>query len=164
MARPRLVGVVVVPWLLVGLSGCPAPIEQGCLADVLVGEDADEEDVARELALIPCIDGDLIVDNTLVRSLSLPSLVEIGGSLGVSLNVALTEIELPALERVGGLLDISANPVLERVSLPSLEEVGGDVRVVDNPDLPPSEAARVAAGAEVGGEIILEGNTGEEGS
>ena len=150
-------------WILL-TSGCFAieSFEVGCLEDVTIGEDADEEDIERELSLYPCIAGDLIMDNTLAASLSLPDLNEIGGSLAVSLNVRLRDIELVALERVGGLVDIRGNPALERVELPALSEVGGDLYVVDNPELPPCEAQAVASAVErIGGAVVLEGNLGQ---
>lgn len=159
LAACALVSLSLLP---LGCFNLAAAAEAECFPGVTVGEDSDDEDVAEALALVTCLDGDFIVDNTLVERLSLPDLTDITGSFGVALNVSLTAIELPALERVGGVVDLSGNLVLEEVSLPSLRYVGGGLRMVSNPRLPPCEAEAVAAGIEqLDGPVVLEGNTGE---
>lgn len=137
--------------------GNPEDYEVGCVDDVTMGEDADEEDLARGLAVIPCIDGNLFIDNTLARRIDLPSLVEVGGTLAIAFNVGLNEIDLPRLRRVGGDFTINRNPSLEVLSVPALREVLGDVEIIGNEALSSCEASAALAGIVlVGGDVQID--------
>lgn len=141
--------------LLLLANGC-APTIPDCFAqDLVFGAEADDESVA-ELAIVDCVSGNVMVENTEVGELAMPYLSDVGGSLVVSGNVALSRVELPALVRVGGLLEISLNPVLAEVSLPVLEEVGDDLVVVENPELAVAELADALADVDVTGERVFE--------
>merc|ERR1711977_578456 len=105
------------------------------------------------------VDGNLAISyNAAVTAISLPSLTEVGGLLGlaISYNAALTEISLPSLTEVGGLLVIAENAALTDISLPSLTEVGGwYLGIMKNAAL-----ARISLPSltEVADLILLEGN------
>lgn len=158
MKRARLLPLLALA-LALALSGCPdlGDYEVGCFDEVTVGEGADEEDLIGALAVIPCISGNLLIDNTLVQRVSLPSLEEIGGTLAIALNVGLLEIELPALERVGEDITIRQNPVLEVLSLPALVRVGSDLEITGNDALGACDAVAAVVGVkDLGGSLILD--------
>lgn len=141
--------------LLLFANGC-APTIPDCFAqDLIFGAEADDESVA-ELAIVDCVSGNVLVENTEVLELDMPYLSDVGGALVVSGNVALSRIELPALVRVGGLLEISLNPVLAEVSLPLLEVVGDDLVVIENPELAVGDVAAALADVDVTGERVFE--------
>lgn len=141
--------------LLLCAIGCDVgDYEVGCVDDIVVGEEADEEDIYRTLSVLPCVDGNVLIDNTLAQRISLPALESIGGTLAISLNVGLQEIDLPNLRYVGGDLSITSNPVLEFVSLPALTEVSGNMDLIDNPSYPACDAqALVQQLVEGGGSV-----------
>lgn len=147
--------------LFTGLSlfpvGCDVgDYEVGCVDDIVVGEEADEEDIYRTLSVLPCVDGNVLIDNTLAQRISLPALESVGGTLAISLNVGLQEIDLPNLRYIGGDLSITSNPVLEFISLPALTEVSGNVDLIDNPSYPTCDAQALAAQlAEGGGSVNM---------
>merc|ERR1739847_50421 len=64
--------------------------------------------------------------------ISLPSLTEVGGTLGIYYNDALADISLPSLTEVGGWLAINRNAALAGISLPSLTEVGKELGIGTN--------------------------------
>ncbi len=141
--------------LACGLAGC-SPTLQPCYADDLIfGEDADDESVA-ELAIVGCVTGDILVENTLIETLALPLLDDVGGALIVSQNLLLGRVDLPALANVGGLFEVSLNATLAELSLPALMTVGDDLIVSGNPELPADESGDAFADVEVGGETRIE--------
>lgn len=111
------------------------------------------------------IDGDLIVDESTVGVVDLPSLVEVTGDIHVGLNLRLTRLRLSALRRVGGDVIITENPLLESlVDLKKLRKVGGDFRVCDNGGLPATHPLKIRdmvmdAGG-IGGDVTITGNKG----
>lgn len=126
--------------------------------DVAIRSDAE----AAALAPIRVITGGLTVQLTELRSLSLPQLERIGGSLRVIDNPRLTRLALPALQAVDGDVTLRASglttvdcPQLGRVGslalqllslarvtgFPALAEVAGEVRITDMPALASLELA-----------------------
>jgi len=91
-----------------------------------------------------CITGSLIIQNAVLSpgltSVSLPNLEWVAGGLGVVGSSNLETIELPALYSVGGGLQVEDNDVLTELSgFDALTMVGGDLSVLLNSSLPNCE-------------------------
>ena len=86
-------------------------------------------------------------DNSSLRELQMPSLVEVNGHFSISENANLREIRVSAMEVVGkpdalcdrgcttGWLNISDNLSLTSVSFPSLQAIARRLSIADNPAL-----------------------------
>ncbi|HEX2881889.1 MAG TPA: hypothetical protein VHO25_20350 [Polyangiaceae bacterium] len=83
----------------------------------------DADDIA---AIVDCttMNGNLIVSDTMLTSLSLPNLVEIEGFFNCQLNPVLTSVSLPALTTTGHIA-FSGNEELTSLNLSNLATAGG---------------------------------------
>ena len=130
---------------------------------------------AAALAPIRVITGGLTVQLTTLRTLSLPQLERLGGSLRVLDNAQLTQLSLPALQAVDGDIVLTSDgltavdcPQLARAAsldlellalprvtgFPMLSLIDGDVRIRDMPALVALQLAQVTSA----GDVSITGN------
>lgn len=93
-----------------------------------------------------------------VRSISMPSLYAVNGSLGFDENVGLTNLSCPNLARLDESLTIANNDDLESISFPKLEQVGGALNVQNNTEL---GSIRFPVLTEIGGALDAYGSFSE---
>jgi len=113
---------------------------------------------AADVALlqrIRVITGALVVLETGLDEISLPSLEMVGGRLAIGSNDSLRTVSLPALGAVDGHLGIMGNDQLRALELPQLQRVEGDLYVAGNPQLSSLALDRLSR---VGRDLILENN------
>jgi hypothetical protein len=97
------------------------------------------EDLAA-LEGITHLRGDLYIQGTALREVSIPGLVTMEGRISIHANPELLRVSMPGLRYVGHQLDVTNNPVLETLELGGARGrrllVGGDVEVSGNARLP----------------------------
>ncbi|MEQ1507108.1 MAG: hypothetical protein ABMB14_33075 [Myxococcota bacterium] len=96
------------------------------VGDVVVADAGDLD----ALDGVAAITGALRIEDTPLAAVSLPGLVQVGGSITVWDDPALETLSLPALRWVGGDLSLYADPALAAVDgLAAVEAVGGTLAV-----------------------------------
>ncbi len=133
--------------------------EYESFGEILSGYEITSAEQLAELRQCRSISGDLVfLEQDWLTDIDLPCLTEVGGSLRIEYNPALTSLEgLRGITEVGGQLDIWDNAALTSLEgLQGITEVGGHLGILSNDALTSLEGLQSIT--RVGGGLSIRGH------